>query len=127
MMTICYYVFLSIFFFFSSRRRHTRSLCDWSSDVCSSDLIGVQHDEAVLDGLDQHGAEHRADHAAAAAEQAGAAEDGGGDHRELLLKAEGRGGHRHLAGRDDAADRRAQAADAIDREDDAPDIDAGLG
>src|SRR5260221_823109 len=23
---------------FSSRRRHTRSLCDWSSDVCSSDL-----------------------------------------------------------------------------------------
>src|SRR5438034_11396361 len=28
-----------VFFFFSSRRRHTRSLCDWSSDVCSSDLI----------------------------------------------------------------------------------------
>src|SRR5260221_6554327 len=27
-----------VFFFFSSRRRHTRSLCDWSSDVCSSDL-----------------------------------------------------------------------------------------
>src|SRR5438034_5004967 len=27
-------------FFFSSRRRHTRSLCDWSSDVCSSDLVG---------------------------------------------------------------------------------------
>src|ERR671916_2643419 len=27
------------FFFFSSRRRHTRSLCDWSSDVCSSDLL----------------------------------------------------------------------------------------
>src|SRR5215211_4364505 len=27
-------------FFFSSRRRHTRSLCDWSSDVCSSDLSG---------------------------------------------------------------------------------------
>src|SRR5260221_8938898 len=27
-----------LFFFFSSRRRHTRSLCDWSSDVCSSDL-----------------------------------------------------------------------------------------
>src|SRR5437588_7452083 len=27
-------------FFFSSRRRHTRSLCDWSSDVCSSDLGG---------------------------------------------------------------------------------------
>src|SRR3989440_4460210 len=28
-----------IFFFFSSRRRHTRSDRDWSSDVCSSDLL----------------------------------------------------------------------------------------
>src|SRR5438270_13942090 len=28
----------SCFFFFSSRRRHTRFDCDWSSDVCSSDL-----------------------------------------------------------------------------------------
>src|SRR6267142_5914063 len=28
-----------IFFFFSSRRRHTRLTCDWSSDVCSSDLL----------------------------------------------------------------------------------------
>src|SRR5256886_12602713 len=27
-----------IIFFFSSRRRHTRFDCDWSSDVCSSDL-----------------------------------------------------------------------------------------
>src|SRR5689334_24048851 len=27
------------FFFFSSRRRHTRWNCDWSSDVCSSDLV----------------------------------------------------------------------------------------
>src|SRR5690242_21631671 len=26
------------YFFFSSRRRHTRLTCDWSSDVCSSDL-----------------------------------------------------------------------------------------
>src|SRR5258705_7355199 len=31
--------FFSFFFFFSSRRRHTRCLSDWSSDVCSSDLI----------------------------------------------------------------------------------------
>src|SRR2546427_6775660 len=30
-----------IFFFFSSRRRHTRFDCDWSSDVCSSDLDGA--------------------------------------------------------------------------------------
>src|SRR2546430_8523787 len=28
----------SLLFFFSSRRRHTRFDCDWSSDVCSSDL-----------------------------------------------------------------------------------------
>src|SRR6476661_8701027 len=28
-------------FFFSSRRRHTRFKCDWSSDVCSSDLGGT--------------------------------------------------------------------------------------
>src|SRR5260370_23861671 len=33
-------------FFFSSRRRHTRFKCDWSSDVCSSDLgqqVGAIH------------------------------------------------------------------------------------
>src|SRR5437588_5275315 len=29
---------IAFIFFFSSRRRHTSSLCDWSSDVCSSDL-----------------------------------------------------------------------------------------
>src|SRR5437879_5369419 len=28
-------------FFFSSRRRHTRYIGDWSSDVCSSDLVAV--------------------------------------------------------------------------------------
>src|SRR5699024_11406629 len=28
-------------FFFSSRRRHTRSKRDWSSDVCSSDLLSL--------------------------------------------------------------------------------------
>src|SRR5689334_23519606 len=31
-------------FFFSSRRRHTRWNCDWSSDVCSSDLLAPQTD-----------------------------------------------------------------------------------
>src|SRR2546430_11313903 len=31
----------SCFFFFSSRRRHTRFDCDWSSDVCSSDLANI--------------------------------------------------------------------------------------
>src|SRR6267142_3973842 len=37
------------FFFFSSRRRHTRLTCDWSSDVCSSDL-GVTTDTDDLTG-----------------------------------------------------------------------------
>src|SRR5216683_256041 len=32
-----------VFFFFSSRRRHTRSDRDWSSDVCSSDLNASKH------------------------------------------------------------------------------------
>src|SRR6266700_1798042 len=32
----------NLFFFFSSRRRHTRFSRDWSSDVCSSDLKGRQ-------------------------------------------------------------------------------------
>src|SRR5437762_6744451 len=31
------------FFFFSSRRRHTRYIGDWSSDVCSSDLLAAEH------------------------------------------------------------------------------------
>src|SRR5438046_3277553 len=31
--------FVIFFFFFSSRRRHTRLVSDWSSDVCSSDLL----------------------------------------------------------------------------------------
>src|SRR5699024_11894259 len=35
---LCACVCLDAFFFFSSRRRHTRSKRDWSSDVCSSDL-----------------------------------------------------------------------------------------
>src|SRR2546427_8278340 len=35
------YLYL-FFFFFSSRRRHTRFDCDWSSDVCSSDLIRLR-------------------------------------------------------------------------------------
>src|SRR5437762_10325309 len=34
-----YPLFYFFFFFFSSRRRHTRYIGDWSSDVCSSDLL----------------------------------------------------------------------------------------
>src|SRR5204863_164126 len=43
---------MTCIFFFSSRRRHTRSLRDWSSDVCSSDLavliIRKSHDGAAF-------------------------------------------------------------------------------
>src|SRR5690242_21546105 len=43
------------FFFFSSRRRHTRLTCDWSSDVCSSDLDEpVWSRAAVLTGFSQY-------------------------------------------------------------------------
>src|SRR5216683_3647759 len=60
-----------MYFFFSSRRRHTRSDRDWSSDVCSSDLLGAgavlrdpggrRHPLAVMrelaEGSDRYGAE----------------------------------------------------------------------
>src|SRR5262249_59920013 len=36
---------LAVVFFFSSRRRHTRLVSDWSSDVCSSDLTATAADE----------------------------------------------------------------------------------
>src|SRR2546430_10396706 len=40
----------TVAFFFSSRRRHTRFDCDWSSDVCSSDLL-LEETVARLEGL----------------------------------------------------------------------------
>src|SRR5688572_32080819 len=49
---------LNDFFFFSSRRRHTRFDCDWSSDVCSSDLPGVaceDVDRAARSVIDEEG------------------------------------------------------------------------
>src|SRR5690554_7288290 len=42
-MCFMYIFFLCFFFFFSSRRRHTRCGRDWSSDVCSSDLIAEKY------------------------------------------------------------------------------------
>src|SRR5690349_23524353 len=42
-----------IFFFFSSRRRHTRSLRDWSSDVCSSDLLEAESEVDANFGIDE--------------------------------------------------------------------------
>src|SRR5436853_4907225 len=49
MMCVCSSIFVIMYlswfffisFFFSSRRRHTRCLSDWSSDVCSSDLTWI--------------------------------------------------------------------------------------
>src|SRR5690606_41153364 len=38
-----FHTLFSLFFFFSSRRRHTRFSRDWSSDVCSSDLADSRY------------------------------------------------------------------------------------
>src|SRR5437879_7899919 len=38
-----YLMWFLLLFFFSSRRRHTRYIGDWSSDVCSSDLSDFEH------------------------------------------------------------------------------------
>src|SRR5688572_8364887 len=48
---VCFFfimLFLCFFFFFSSRRRHTRFDCDWSSDVCSSDLATTVNTSSTL-------------------------------------------------------------------------------
>src|SRR2546427_8340766 len=63
------------FFFFSSRRRHTRFDCDWSSDVCSSDLdLG-----AAQAGQDQR---------LAAVHQMAAVELGGHMHGQVAARSE---------------------------------------
>src|SRR5689334_24353903 len=59
-LSVCCCVFIFFFFFFSSRRRHTRWNCDWSSDVCSSDLSLppggklVQHRDPYAGSLRYH-------------------------------------------------------------------------
>src|SRR5256885_3604398 len=70
----CLHVFnlFLFFFFFSSRRRHTRLQGDWSSDVCSSDLLedgrrgrilaGVDEDDLVGPRIDEEGAHERVLH-----------------------------------------------------------------
>src|SRR5258707_13778080 len=47
-----------IVFFFSSRRRHTRYWRDWSSDVCSSDLIECQQVAVETRGEYESGCSH---------------------------------------------------------------------
>src|SRR5688572_31073192 len=53
--------FTTMSFFFSSRRRHTRFDCDWSSDVCSSDLArgGGGHRTRLMNPPTQAGAATR--------------------------------------------------------------------
>src|SRR5438132_5192273 len=61
-------------FFFSCRRRHTISLCDWSSDVCSSDLdheARAEHDGGVGEPADEG---HPGQHDEAADARPGASE-----------------------------------------------------
>src|SRR5688500_19164863 len=66
MFIVCYFIyfmnysFLSLFFFFSSRRRHTRLQGDWSSDVCSSDL-GPHVTECPDEALGRDGGPRHAD------------------------------------------------------------------
>ena len=43
-----FFFFSRVFFFFSSRRRHTRYWRDWSSDVCSSDLVTTNTREQLI-------------------------------------------------------------------------------
>src|SRR5438034_7205655 len=58
----CAGAIVSRVFFFSSRRRHTRSLCDWSSDVCSSDLSAGGSYTVTLTVTDNQGAQNSVTH-----------------------------------------------------------------
>src|SRR5689334_15667318 len=44
----------NLIFFFSNRRRHTRWNCDWSSDVCSSDLAAMTVAVVTEEDVDRH-------------------------------------------------------------------------
>src|SRR2546430_6747752 len=48
------HVLIVSFFFFSSRRRHTRFDCDWSSDVCSSDLAAGRATDRARRTVQRH-------------------------------------------------------------------------
>src|SRR5205814_3140380 len=70
-------------FFFSSRRRHTRCLSDWSSDVCSSDLSCAAQDRAPQDRAAQDPTAARRERPAARADARHAGPDvrGGRERR----------------------------------------------
>src|SRR2546429_1582758 len=48
------HLFFFFFFFFSSRRRHTRCSRDWSSDVCSSDLVESRKNRNLVSTVAAH-------------------------------------------------------------------------
>src|SRR5256886_3489423 len=72
---------MAVVFFFSSRRRHTRFDCDWSSDVCSSDLDrrGVLLHGRAPDGGDRASALRRLPQVAVVSRMTGSS--GGLPHR----------------------------------------------
>src|SRR5262249_56931059 len=47
--SVMFKMHIVLFFFFSSRRRHTRLVSDWSSDVCSSDLCFLAFAPVAID------------------------------------------------------------------------------
>src|SRR6266487_7116448 len=91
------------FFFFSSRRRHTRWTGDWSSDVCSSDLIATREADASRVGHDL---------ASELANQCGLAGAIRSDDRVQLAL---RNGERNRVGRDHAAEALAETLDFQER------------
>src|SRR5689334_23520744 len=99
---------ICFFFFFSSRRRHTRWNCDWSSDVCSSDLgehRAADQRGAVRTGLRRRArrrvpGEHRRRGPAARRDGRGRAAGGRGDdarseERRVGKECRGRGAPQH--------------------------------
>src|SRR5215217_8498351 len=96
---------MRIFFFFSSRRRHTSYWRDWSSDVCSSDL-SEQHGRGAV------GEEARGDQVASGAVAALESEAGelDGDEKDQLVRVQtgvlrGAGEARRAGGATEAPDR----------------------
>src|SRR5699024_11983757 len=95
-----------VFFFFSRRRRHTRAKRDWSSDVCSSDLLDTALADrpalrTTVDGeavvvREPHGADLDA---TALAVVATALADAGHQHAEVALTQIGRASCRERAER----------------------------
>src|SRR5437879_962956 len=86
-------------FFFSSRRRHTRYIGDWSSDVCSSDLF--RGAASVASGTVQDGGPSDGILPAAVAAAKGAAGRGGSDGNEHAA-AVWRDSERHRSSGEDA-------------------------